>query len=90
MGSELALILIGVCLTLWVCTVGAVSYVLWRYVFQPWKVMRKDMGSLTQKQTETQQYFETVIRPRIEAFTDEELAMIERRLKERSRVRAAG
>lgn len=90
MGSELALVLIGVSLTLWVCTVAAVSYVIWRYVYSPWKTMRRDMTLLVEKQTETQQYFETVVRPRIEAFTDEELAMVERRLKERSRVRAAG
>jgi len=90
MASELASILLGISLALWVCTVAVVSYALWHYVFQPWKVMRKDMASLVQKQQETQQYFETVVRPRIEAFTDEELAMVERRLRERGRVRAAG
>ena len=90
MGSELVAILLGVSLTLWVCTVSAVSYTLWRYVFKPWKIMRLDMESLVQKQAETQNYFETAIRPRIEAFTDEELAMVERRLRERSRVRATG
>lgn len=72
-------ILLGVSLTCWIFTVISVVYVLWRYVYTPWIVMRKDIQNLSGMVEAMKQ------RP-IEQ-TDEQVAMIERRLKARGMIR---
>lgn len=42
-------LLLGISLTAWIFTVLGVSYVVWRYVWTPWKIMRSDIKALHDK-----------------------------------------
>lgn len=63
----------------------AIPYVIWRYVFVPWRVMRKDIVALMAKDQELLkrvEEFENALRPsRISAMSDEQIASIENRLR---------
>lgn len=72
----------------WVFTVFAVSYVLYKYVWTPWKVVRTDITALANKvrimeanmnrnQAQT-------------ALSDEQTARVEARLRARDRASMAG
>lgn len=68
----------------------AVGYILYRYVYTPWIVMRKDFVNYKQK-------FETIegrirqLEDKVQidpiVMTDDKVALAERRLRERDRVR---
>lgn len=68
----------------WVFTVAAVTYVLYRYVATPWKVMRTDMTALAQKMTMVESM---VNRAQVLAHSDEDTARIEARMNARQRAR---
>jgi hypothetical protein len=63
----------------------SVPYFIWRYVYAPWKVMRKDIAALAVIDTQLKQRieeFENALRPsRISAMSDEQVASIENRLR---------
>ena len=82
---ELLAALVGISLALWFCSVLAVAYVLWRYSYTPWKVMRKDIAALSAQVEEIRQL--SSIR-RAEVMGEEEAAFIEGRLRSRSTARA--
>lgn len=77
---------LGLMTASWLFTVGAVVYVMYRYVYLPWKVMRKDLAALDAKIEEVRQ---TATTRRAEAMTEEEAAFIEGRLRARSTARAS-
>jgi hypothetical protein len=72
------------------CMAGAGTYAVWRYVFQPWKVMRRDVVALNDRLNELTQRVElTLARRNVEAMTDEEIAIIENRQRRDSIRRAS-
>lgn len=83
---ELLSVLVGISLTLWFCTTLAVAYAMYRYVFLPWKVIRKDLAALDIKIEEVRQL--SAIR-RAEVMSDQEAAFIEERLRARSAARSS-
>lgn len=66
----------------WIFTMAAITYVLWKYVFIPWKVMRNDVQYLSNKvkTLEAQQSRERVL-----AVDDAHAARAEARLNARAR-----
>lgn len=83
---ELLSVLVGISLTLWLCTILAVAYILWRYSFAPWRSMRVDIKALDTKIEEVRQL--SAIR-RAEVMSDQEAAFIEERLRARSAARSS-
>lgn len=41
-------LLLGFMVAAWLFTIGGVAYTTWRYVYAPWKVMRKDIAALSE------------------------------------------
>ncbi len=86
---QLLSVLVGFSLALWLCTVGIVAYTIWRYVYNPWKVMRRDIEALRALTDETAATAQAAnVGRKLEMFSDEELAKIEARQTARSRGRA--
>lgn len=57
---------------------AGVSYVLWRYAYTPWMVMRKDIAALNQKIDDHQAWVKAELGLRsIKTLTDEDLAHAE-------------
>ena len=76
---------LGVMSACWVFMAGADVYVLWRYAFTPWKVMRKDILALVEglkKANERIDNFEHALSPtKVSLMSDEQLASVENRLR---------
>lgn len=65
-------------LTAWLFTLGIVSYVLWRYAYTPWMVMRRDVAALDAKIEELRAYTKQELGLRAaRALSDEEAARME-------------
>ena len=81
---------LGVLTAAWLFTVGAVVYSIWKYVFLPWKVMRKDMiglfEAIKQVQGDAQEALKLVQARGMNKLTDEEIAFAEKRMEARQRV----
>lgn len=81
---------LGAVSVLWAVTVVAVAYTIWRYVYSPWVVVRRDIAALNAKVDEHIKWTqETLTTRRLAAMTDEELASIERRLRRDSAARVS-
>lgn len=76
----------------WVATMLGVAYVLWRFAYVPFGVVRRDVGALAAKLEEHKKWsyeaFEST-RKRMSVMSEAELASIERRLRRESTMRAA-
>jgi|WetSurMetagenome_2_1015567.scaffolds.fasta_scaffold15101_2 hypothetical protein len=76
---------LGLMTACWLFTVGAIGYVLWRYAFKPWTVMRKDILALVEglkKANERIDNFEHALSPtKVSLMSDEQLASVENRLR---------
>lgn len=71
-------VLLGITFTAWVFTMAAVSYVLWRYAFKPWQIMRKDLTLLNQKVDENREWTKNELGLRAaRVLSDEEQARME-------------
>ena len=70
---------------IWGLTAIMVGYVLWRYSFQPWIVMRKDILALVEglkRANERIDNFEHALSPtKVSLMSDEQLASVENRLR---------
>lgn len=75
----------------WLATVGGVGYVIYRYVWAPWQVLRKDITGLATGLTSLKEFTEQALVSRrgTAMMTDEEIAGIERRLRRESADRNA-
>lgn len=78
----------------YVFLVGAGVYAGWRYVFQPWRVMRTDMKVTAERLTAQDKKIEDVVGSirvaKTASLSDAELASIERRLRGASLARVEG
>ena len=84
-------VLVGFTLAAWVLTSAAVAYALWRYAYQPWRVVRADVAALNAKVDQHVAWAQaTMTTRRMSSMTDEELASVERRLRRDSASRAQG
>ena len=45
-------VLLGFMTAAWLFTVGGVSYSIYRYVYKPWTIVRKDIAALNQSLTD--------------------------------------
>lgn len=71
-------VLVGVAFSAWVFTLAAVAYCLWRYSFQPWRVMRTDLIALNQKVDDNQGWVKNELGLRAaRVLSDEEEARME-------------
>lgn len=77
-------VLVGVALTLWVVTVAVTAFVIWTYVYKPWKTMRTDMQALARQVTEA---LSLLNRERVMSLSDEEIAAREKLLQAKRSVR---
>ena len=68
-------ILLGMVIAAWPLTLGIVAYTIWRYVYSPWKIMRRDIAALAQQMES--------IKSQTIARSDEEVARIEQELRRR-------
>ena len=70
---------------IWGLTAIMVAYVLWRYAFQPWVIMRKDILALVEglkRANERIDNFEHALSPtKVSLMSDEQLASVENRLR---------
>lgn len=74
----LGAVLGAVALTAWVFTVVGVAYVLWRYAYTPFMVMRRDIAALNEKVEELREYTKQEFGLRAaRALSDEEQARME-------------
>ena len=64
--------------------IPVLSYLFWRYVLGPWKVMRTDIIALNQQLAALQQ------QARIKAMSDEDIARAEFKLNARQKARMEG
>jgi hypothetical protein len=83
---------LGVMTCAWLCQSLVLAYVIYRYVYLPWKVVRRDFAAIGQKFTEYDKSFEELkgafqAKRLIAAMTDEELAMAEMKAKAREHAR---
>jgi hypothetical protein len=63
-------------------------YVMWRYVYTPWKIVRKDIAALNGQCIEIRAYVDQVLtHRRSEALDDAEVAFRERQILHRQEVR---
>lgn len=83
-GFALVAIAVGLSLGLWVTTVAAVAYVLWAWVYKPWKVMRTDIAAAGQAASAAVQ---AVQQARVMTMTDEEVSLRERQMQARQSAR---
>ena len=76
---------LGMMTGVWGLTAVMVGYVLWRYAFKPWTVMRKDIVNLIgelKKANERIDNFEHALAPtKVSLMSDEQLASVENRLR---------
>lgn len=73
-----AVILSTVAVVMWLSTLLGVAYVLWRYAYTPWLVMRKDITALNQKTDDNHAWVKNELGLRsIRAISDEEIARAE-------------
>ena len=74
-------VLLGFMVAAWIFTVGAGSYIVWRYVFKPWQVVRKDISALNQVDQKIIERLDMMEKltagTRIHNMTDEQLANYE-------------
>jgi hypothetical protein len=63
-------------------TIPVVSYVVWKYVFIPWKVMRTDVERLSAKVRVIEA---SMTRNQVQGVSDEHAARVEARLNARAR-----
>lgn len=71
----------------------AAGYILWRYAYQPFTILRRDVAALNAKVDDTRTQLDGAMeqmRRRVGAMSDAELASIERRLRRDSAARASG
>lgn len=68
----------------WLFTVGAVTYILWKYVYTPWGVMRADVSALAAWRRSVD---EQLNQARLMSLDDAEVARREARLQARARGR---
>lgn len=74
----LALVLSVIALVVWLFTAAAVGYVLWRYAYTPWMVMRKDVTALNQKTDDLKEWTKSEMGLRAaRTLSDEEEARME-------------
>lgn len=75
---------LGFLTAIWVTMGVGVGYIVWRYVYKPWQVIRADIRNLHQLHTDLEAWVKTELGQRKAlAYTEEELALIERRTKAR-------
>jgi hypothetical protein len=70
----------------------AAGYVLWRYAYSPFVVLRRDVGALKARQDDLERQINEALesmRRRVASFSNEELASVERRMRMESTRRAA-
>lgn len=76
---------LGFMTAVWGATVVGVGYTIWRYVYAPWKVMRKDIAALNSVDQELRKGLadlQNALSPsRVSVLSDEELASLENRLR---------
>jgi hypothetical protein len=83
-GLVLVAVLVGVSLALWVATGAVIAYVVWAWVYKPWKVMRGDIQAVNAKADAALQ---AVQQARVLTLTDEEVALRERQMRTRQSAR---
>lgn len=66
----------------WLFTAAAVAYILYKYVYQPWLVVRRDLAALAEK---VRQLDAASGNGRVSALDDAEVARREARLNARAR-----
>ena len=82
-------ILLGFSAAGWLFTVLATGYVLWRYVYVPWKVVRADLVALHNALKELRVWVEGEIGQRKAiALSDEAIAKLERNARMRHLTKA--
>lgn len=69
----------------WLFTVIGVAYAIYRFVWQPWRVMRTDINALNEA---VKALAAQVQRAQVLAHSDEETARIEARMNARQRARS--
>jgi hypothetical protein len=74
-------VLVGVSLTLWLCWSCALAYVLWRYVYKPWQIVRRDHHALHERLKDLEAKLEA--QQRIIVRTEWDEAQIEQALRAR-------
>lgn len=80
-------ILVGFFAAAWFFTLLGVGYTIYRYVFVPWKVMRKDVAALSQKVEENLAWVKQAVSfQNTLVQTDERAAQVERTLRHRKLV----
>lgn len=81
--DTLLAVLVGFSLAAWLLTLLGVGYAIWRYAFLPFGVLRRDVAALAQKAQQTDERLaelQRAVNPaRVSAYSDAELAAIERR-----------
>ena len=75
---------LGTMTTLWVVTVGGMVYTIWRYVYSPWLVLRRDITALVGKVDALDRQVQDAARIKNAVMDDAEVARIERKMARRA------
>ena len=75
---------LGLMTALWATSSLATVYAIWRYVYSPWLVLRRDVAALAGRIEALDRQVQDALRVKNAAMSDEEVARIERKFSRRA------